>query len=74
MKHMEIMQHEIETATSVHIQGEILFIKAMFPENQEVEMYKIVKFKGTSDTDTIYIHNTMKEEDKVEFKKAIQKE
>ena len=34
MKYMEIIQHEIETYTNSQIQGEIIFLEAMFPEHQ----------------------------------------
>ena len=42
MKHMEMMQHKIETVISSHIQVEIICLEAMFPEHQEVEVDSIM--------------------------------
>ena len=47
MKHMEIMQHEIEKATSRHTQGEILCLEAVLPEHQEIEADLMMVFKAT---------------------------
>ena len=71
MKYMEIIQHEIETYTNSQIQGEIIFLEAMFPEHQQVDSNSMMAFKATSDPDTIYMHQAMKEEYKAEFKKSI---
>ena len=64
MKNVGIMQHEIETATSSHIQIEIICLKAMFSENQEEKAYPLMTFKATLDPETMYMHQAMKEEDK----------
>ena len=56
MKHMEIIQHEIEIATIIHIQGEILCLKAMLLEHQNVEADPLMEYKETLDPDTIYMH------------------
>ena len=41
------MQHEIETATSSHIQGETIYLEAMFIEHEEVEADPLMAFKRT---------------------------
>ena len=58
------MQHEIETATSSHIHGEIIFLGAMFLEHQELEVDPLIAYKVTLDPDTMYIYQYMNEENK----------
>ena len=74
MEHMKIMQHKIETATSRHIQGEVICLKAISPEHQDVESDPPIASIVILDPDTIYMHQSMKVEYKEEFKKAMKKE
>ena len=71
---MKIMQHKIETATSRHIQVEVICLKAISPEHQDVESDPPIAYIVILDPDTIYMHQSMKVEYKEEFKKAMKKE
>ena len=73
MNHMKIMQHEIETAPSSHIQGEMICLKAMLLEHEEVEVDTLMSFKATLYPDTMYMNQATKEQENEEFKKAMQK-
>ena len=60
MKHIEIMQHKIETAIRSHIKGEIICLDAMLPEHQEVEAGPLMAFKAPFYPDTKYMHQAIK--------------
>eukprot|EP00978_Attheya_sp_CCMP212_P047242 scaffold421280_cov72-Attheya_sp.AAC.5 len=65
------------TSTKDDIEGEIFCYKSLFPhdDQEELEQEKtILAYKATSDPDTMYMHEAMKEPDKAEFLKAVQKE
>ena len=53
---MGMMQHKIETDTSCHIRRKNIYLEAMFLEHQLVEVDPLMKFKSTSDPNTIYMH------------------
>ena len=65
---------EIEKQTKNDIVGEIFCLKAMFPTRDEDEHPLMVFKSTTSDPDTMYLHQAMKEPDKREFLEAMQKE
>ncbi|GAX15565.1 hypothetical protein FisN_3Hu032 [Fistulifera solaris] len=56
------------------IQGEIFSFQAMFPEEEEDTGHPLLAFKATSDPDTMYLHQAMKEPDKDQFMLAMRKE
>ena len=71
------MTAEILTSTKDDIQGEIFCYQALFPfDDQEVieAEQSILACKATSDPDTMYLHEAMKEPDKADFLKAMMKE
>jgi hypothetical protein len=74
---IEAMTAEILTSTKDDIQGEIFCYQALFPfDDQEVieAEQSILACKATSDPDTMYLHEAMKEPDKADFLKAMMKE
>jgi hypothetical protein len=69
------MTTEISQATSGDVEGEIFCLQAICPGNLLDEMQDpIMAYKATSDPDTMYLHQAMKEPDKKQFVKAMQKE
>jgi hypothetical protein len=72
---LQTMRAELSKATADDIEGEIYCLQAMFPNYAglpEDDPLKI--FKATSDPDTMYHHEAMKEPDAEKFKQAMQKE
>jgi len=70
-----VMVVELSMTTAGDIDGEIYVLEAMFPDyagNKEMDPLQV--FKATSDPDTMYLHQAMKQPDAPEFKKAMQKE
>jgi hypothetical protein len=69
------MMTELSTVTADNVEGEIFCYRAMFPAyaGQEEE-HPLMAYKTTSDPDTMYHHQAMKEPDRDEFRKAMQKE
>ena len=69
------MKAELSNATKDDVEGEIFCFEAMFPNYAgEPEQDPLQVFKATADPDTMYIHEAMKEKDRDEFLKAMQKE
>ena len=72
---INIMKAELSNATANDIDGELFCFQAMFPNYAgEPEQDPLTVFKATSDPDTMYMHEAMKEKDAKEFRKAMQKE
>ena len=77
---LKIMEIEISSATSNDITGEILCLEAQYPDHdaQQQEMrngeHPLMAYKATSDPDTMYLHEAMREDDWKEFQAAMQKE
>jgi hypothetical protein len=75
---IEAMETEISTATKADVEGEILSFQALCPHDvdatQEGKNHPLTAFKATADPDTMYMHEAMKEPDRQEFIKAMQKE
>ena len=70
---INIMKAELSNATVNDIDGELFCFQAMFPNYAgEPEQDPLTVFKATSDPDTMYMHEAMK--DAKEFRKAMQKE
>ena len=69
------MMTELSIITADDVVGEIFCYRAMFPAyaGQEEE-HPLMAYKATSDPDTMYHHQAMKEPDRDEFWKAMQKE
>ena len=60
---------------STRVEGEILCLQAMFPQDDSaLDMEQNMAYKSTSDPTTMYLHQEMKEPDKNEFIQAMQKE
>ena len=72
-KLIKAMMSEIRKQTSNGIEGEIFCLEAMFPIRGEDE-HPLVAYKATSDPDTMYLHEAMKEPNRKEFLQAMQKE
>jgi hypothetical protein len=70
---IEAMIVEIKDVTKHDVEGEIFCLEAMFPAREEIDN-PLVAFKATSDPDTMYLHEAMKEPDGGEFVKAMEKE
>ncbi len=70
---IEAMMAEIKEQTSNDIEGEIFCLEAMFPYRED-DIHPLTAFKATSDPDTMYLHEAMKEPDKKEFIEAMRKE
>ncbi|CAJ1929167.1 unnamed protein product [Cylindrotheca closterium] len=72
---LKIMAAELSNATKKCIEGEIFCFEAMFPAySGEAEQDPLKIFKATSDPDTMYMHEAMREKDAGEFQKAMKKE
>jgi hypothetical protein len=65
---IEAMAAEITSATSHDVEGEIHCYVAMFPDDDKVNWDNpLLAYKATSDPDTLYYHQAMKEQDKEEL-------
>jgi Reverse transcriptase (RNA-dependent DNA polymerase) len=56
------------------VEGEIFCYEALFPEDRLDKSDPLMIYKATSDPDTMYMHQAMREPDRDEFKKAMVKE
>ena len=69
---IEAMQTELEDQD---IPFELFSLQAMFPDSAySTDENALLAFKATSDPDTMYLHEAMREHDRDEFKKAMRKE
>ena len=70
--------HSENTEDEQYVRGEIFCYTALCPEGDTRTMRQqldpIYAFKSTVDPDTLYYHEAMKEEDRDQFSKAMQKE
>ena len=74
-KVIEAMTAELSNATADDIEGEIFCFEAMFPNYAgEPEQDPLKVYKATTDPDTMYMHEAMREKDANEFRKAMDKE
>lgn len=74
-KVIKAMTAELSNATADDIEGEIFCFEAMFPSYAgEPEQDPLKVFKATTDPDTMYMHEAMREKDANEFRKAMDKE
>ena len=72
---VKAMLAELSMATADDIEGELFCFKAMFPAySEEQEQDPLMVYKATSDPDTMYMHEAMRQKDAAEFRKAMQKE
>ena len=71
------MVKENKTRARKEVQGEIFFHQAMFPEDcpdnndNLTHLNTLMAYKATSEPDSTYLHESMQQEDKTEFLKAI---
>ena len=66
---------EISQDTSHDVEGEICCLKCIYPhEHNTLNDDNFMAYKATSDPDTLYLHQAMKEPDKHNFIKAMEKE
>jgi hypothetical protein len=70
---IEAMLVEKKDVTRHNVEGEIFCLEAMFPSREEIEN-PLVAYKATSDPDTMYLHEAMKEPDADNFVKVMLKE
>ena len=74
---IEVMEAETASANT-EIPGELFCLQALFPHGAHDEphlQHPLTAFKATSsDPDTMYLHEAMREPDREEFLKAMQKE
>jgi hypothetical protein len=69
------MTAEIIAVTADDIIGEIFCLQALYPQNNgTMEEDPLLAYKSTSDPDTMYLHEAMREPDKAEFVKSMTKE
>ena len=71
---IEAMLTEVATRTKRDIEGEILCLEAMYPNSTTGYENPLMAFKANTDPDTMYHREAMRELDKEEFIKAMQKE
>ncbi|GFH52929.1 hypothetical protein CTEN210_09405 [Chaetoceros tenuissimus] len=72
--HIEAMLTEISEVTKDDIEGEIFCLSALFPDREDTEENPLLAFKANADPDTLYHHEAMKQPDRKEFIKSMQKE
>ena len=69
---------ESEVITAPNTRGEMFCYQAMHPDQHAMNtphpMEQIKAFKAVADPDTMHLHQAMKQHDKNEFVKAMQKE
>ena len=56
------------------VEGEVFCLEALFPNYQVEEADPLLAFKATTDPDTMYMHEAMREPDSEEFRAAMAKE
>jgi hypothetical protein len=56
------------------IEGEVFCLEALFPDAQVDDTDPLLAFKATTDPDTMYMHEAMREPDREEFRAAMVKE
>ena len=69
------MMSEIAHHTSDNVPGEIFCLSSIYPQGTIPDLPDdILAYKATSDPDTMYLHQAMKEPDRKQFLKAMEKE
>jgi hypothetical protein len=71
---IEAMLAETSALTVNNIEGEIFCLQALYPEHAMMEEDPFFVYKATADPDTMYMHEALKQPDRAEFIKAMQKE
>lgn len=71
---LEIMQSEIMQLSSGNVPGEIFSFGVLCPKGTSKMENPLEIFKASSDPDTMYMHEAMREPDHLEFSKAMEKE
>ena len=71
---LRAMTAEIMSTSEGAIPGELFCLSAIFPDYEEYQQDPLQVFKATSDPDTMYYHQAMKQKDKKEFIKAMERE
>lgn len=70
---IEAMLAETSALTVNGIEGEIFCLQALYPDHKMIEN-PLQVYKATSDPDTMYMHEALKQSDRKEFIKAMEKE
>jgi hypothetical protein len=70
---IKVMLVKIKDVTQHDVEGKIFCLEALFPVREEIER-PLMGFKATSNPDIMYLHEAMKEPDRGEFVKAMEKE
>ena len=68
------MTVEILSTSEGTIPGELFSFSAMYPDHKDSHQDLIQVFKAISDPDTMYYHQVMKQRDKKEFIKVMERE
>ena len=71
---LQSMMTEIEALTADGIPGEIFCSEVLNPDNACYTDSSLLAYKASTDPDTMYMHEAMKEPDHKEFLKAMEKE
>ena len=61
------MQSELIEQNQADMKGDTFFISVPYPRDNHLKDNPYQYFKATSDPDTIYLHDAMKETDRKEF-------
>ncbi len=67
---IKAMMAEIRVHTAKEVGGEIFCLEAMYPFREDNE-HPLIAFKATLDPDTMYLHEAMRQLDKVNFIEAM---
>lgn len=74
-RYIETMMAEIKCQTrNSMVEGEIFCFETLYPDCDTTVEDPLLAYKATADPDTMYMHQAMKEHDRGEFIKAMQKE
>ena len=69
------MTAELSLPSEGGIEGEIFSLHSLFPDHEENSTSNpLLAYKSTSDPDTLYYHQAMKQPDREEFQKAMHRE
>lgn len=73
-RYIEAMLAEMKYQTrNSSVEGEIFCYETLYPDHETFED-PLMAYKATSDPDTMYMHQALKQHDRAEFVKAMQKE
>ena len=69
------MTAEMTLTSEGDIDGEIFSFHSLFPDHEDLNIFDpLLAYKSTSDPDTLYYHQAMKQPDRAEFQTAMHRE